>query len=102
MIKKGKARGFPEWLSWFLSKPDRVASAIIQALEKDKTEIICTANGRLIASTHKSFQSLQQGPRKWVLLLGLKIGCWGGINTKLDQTDPRRTRSAHPGDDPSG
>lgn len=75
IIRSGH-KSFPEWLSWLIASPESVARALIRAIEKDKKEIVCTANGRLTMSAHKIFPNatirssrmgLTRGFRDWVV-----------------------------------
>ena len=57
MISLGKKFGFPEWLKWMLSTPEKVSAEVLAGLERRKTEIYPTLNGRLMLRLQKTFPS---------------------------------------------
>jgi short-subunit dehydrogenase len=48
IIAKGDKLGFPEWLSFLLSKPEDVAKEIVKAIDGKDREIYPTLNGKLM------------------------------------------------------
>lgn len=55
MIQKGEALGFPEWLSFMLSRPEKVAQDVLRAIKKGKREVIPTLNGKLMRQAYGFF-----------------------------------------------
>ncbi len=58
IIEKGKDYGYPEWLSFMLATPEKVAKEIIAAIEKGKQEVIPTINGKLIFGASRLLPNL--------------------------------------------
>lgn len=58
IIEKGAHSGFPEWLSWLLSKPDTCALEILEGLVKGKNEIDPTINGKAMTAAFKLLPQL--------------------------------------------
>jgi short-subunit dehydrogenase len=53
IIEKGAHAGFPQWLSWLLSKPENCALEILDDLASGKDEIEPTVNGRAMSAAFK-------------------------------------------------
>lgn len=53
IIARGTQQGFPEWLSFMLSKPETVAREIVAAVTSGKDEIFPTLNGKLMRGLYK-------------------------------------------------
>jgi short-subunit dehydrogenase len=55
ILNKGEKNGFPEWLSFLLSKPESVADEIVRTLTRHKDEIYPTFNGKLMRRLYGVF-----------------------------------------------
>lgn len=55
MIAKGSRLGFPEWLSWVLSTPEKVADEIFEGITRQREEIFPTLNGRVMLRLQRMF-----------------------------------------------
>lgn len=55
IINRGEKLGFPEWLSFLLSKPEAVADEIIRTMNHHKDEIYPTLNGKLMKRLYGIF-----------------------------------------------
>jgi len=62
--RKSKAAGFPEWLSWLLSKPEAVSREIMHALRKGHEEVFPALNGRVIIRMHRYLPRLARRSSK--------------------------------------
>jgi len=58
IIMKGSKGGFPEWLSWMLSKPEQVADEIFAGIKSGSREIFPTWNGRMMLGMSKALPRL--------------------------------------------
>ena len=54
IVMKGQKGGFPEWLSWMLAKPEKVAKEIFRGIMRGKRELTPTLNGKLMMGMYKA------------------------------------------------
>jgi short-subunit dehydrogenase len=54
IIEKGAKRGFPEWLSWMLSTPEKVSNAIVRGIKSGDTEVFPTMSGKMMLRMYKT------------------------------------------------
>jgi NAD(P)-dependent dehydrogenase (short-subunit alcohol dehydrogenase family) len=54
IVMKGQKGGFPEWLSWMLTKPERVAREIFRGIMSGRQELTPTLNGKVMMGIHKA------------------------------------------------
>lgn len=72
LIAKGAELGFPEWMSFLLSTPEKVAEEIIKGMASSKEEIYPTLNGRLIKKLHRFFPTFTVRSSKILLSKNFK------------------------------
>ena len=64
MISRGKRMGFPDWLKWALSTPEKVADEILNGIQKGQEEIFPTQNGKWMLRAARFFpQSTLRGSK---------------------------------------
>ena len=72
MIGKGTLTGFPEWLEWTLSKPEKVARLILKATAARKLDQFPTWNGKAILAVNKFVPGFSEHNTKVLLPKRLK------------------------------
>jgi short-subunit dehydrogenase len=72
IIERGKDQGFPEWLSWMLSRPEECASEILMKLAKGENEIYPTLSGKLLRKAYTVAPLTTVRGSKLLLTKGLK------------------------------
>jgi len=55
MVNKGKTFGFPDWLSFLLATPEQTVKEILRGIEKGKSEIYPTLNGKALMKLRTFF-----------------------------------------------
>lgn len=58
ILKKGEKNGFPHWLAFLLTSPERVADDILRAMTTGKREIYPTLNGKLMRRMYGMFPGM--------------------------------------------
>jgi short-subunit dehydrogenase len=72
IIARGAELGFPEWMTFLLSTPEKVAKEIVRGMASEREEIFPTLNGRLIRRMHKVFPTLTVRSSKLLLTRSFK------------------------------
>ena len=54
IILKGKKLGFPNWLSWMLSTPEKVADSVLKGIKHGESEIFPTISGKIMLRAYKT------------------------------------------------
>lgn len=94
IINKGGQHGFPEWLSFLLSRPEAVAKEILAAIEDEKEEIVPTLNGKLMKNLGRFLPKTTERGSKLFLAKSWK----DALLNRITLEEPRRTKS---GSDPN-
>ncbi len=76
---------FPQWLSFALTKPEKVADQIVEALKKRKTECTPTMNGKIMRSAKLTPRFLHKISHRALMSNTLKDFLWN----KLDDPDSK-------------
>ncbi len=58
ILKKGEKNGFPEWLAFLLTSPEKVAGEIVRAMISGKREIFPTLNGKVMRRMYGMFPGM--------------------------------------------
>lgn len=72
IINRGAAAGFPEWLSGFLSTPEKVATTVVRAISSSSLEVLTTLNGKMMIAAFKAFPLTTMRSSKILLTKSLK------------------------------
>ena len=72
MIARGEKHGFPEWLRWTLSTPEKVAKEILTGIRVGEEELFPTQNGKWMLRAYRHFPKSTMKSSKMLLTRSLK------------------------------
>lgn len=67
ILKKGEKNGFPPWLQFMLTSPEKVAEEIVRAMTGQKREIFPTLNGKVMRRMYGMFPGMTVSSSKALL-----------------------------------